>query len=130
MDEGVAQGLQRHLLILAEFACDAFTEGERAYRLAVLKSQGEYPEVSDVAIHTHFAMSHAAYRGMKLYCIENEEVHRIVEVDCFLRRFSEFSAVFSGNWLATAGPDAMGSRLENLEAAYRSLQALTMSGEI
>ena len=76
-----------------------------------------------MAIHTHFAMSYAAYQSLKLYYLGNP-ILKSEAIEGFLRSYRDFSCVFSGNWVATAGVAVAHERFERLEASYHALQTL------
>ena len=113
----------RHCDVLGELAFEVFSGSQQAHFMASLEAGSEGVAFGEVAVHTHFAMSYAAYQSLKLYYLSNPILKSEV-IEGFLRSYRDFSCAFSGNWVATAGAVVTHERFERLEASYHALQTL------
>ena len=122
MAETPSQDVLRYCDMLESLAFDVFSTSQYAHYMVELEERGGVA-FGVVAVHTQFAMSYSAYQSMRIYYLVNP-VLRSEVVEGFLRSYAEFSRVFSGNWVASAGAGVVDGRFARLEASYHALRTL------
>lgn len=125
MADTPSQDVLRYCDMLDSLAFDVFSSSQHAHHMAALEERGGVA-FGVVAVHTQFAMSYSAYQSMKLYYLGNPVLKSDV-IEAFLRSYAEFSRVFSGNWIASAGAGVIDERFACLEASYRALRSLLVA---
>lgn len=123
MGEMSARDILRHCEMLGQLAFEVFSFSQLAHYMAELEERGEGVAFGMIAVHTQFSMSYASYQALRLYYAENAVLRNDV-IEAFLRSYADFSRVFSGNWVATAGVGVVRERFEILEASFYALEAL------
>lgn len=118
-----ARDILRHCDMLGQLAFEVFSFSQLAHYMAELEERGDGVAFGMIAVHTQFSMSFSSYQALRLYYAENT-VLRHDAIEEFLRCYVDFSRVFSGNWVATAGVGVVCERFEVLEASYHGLQTL------
>ncbi|MBR5260120.1 MAG: hypothetical protein IKV48_06585 [Eggerthellaceae bacterium] len=123
MGEMSDRDILRHCEMLGQLAFEVFSFSQLAHYMAELEERGDGVAFGMIAVHTQFSMSYSSYQALRLYYVENAVLRNDV-IEGFLRSYADFSRAFSGNWVATAGVDAVHERFEVLEASYHGLQTL------
>ncbi|MBQ9955171.1 MAG: hypothetical protein IJO87_07050 [Eggerthellaceae bacterium] len=124
MDDKKSRTALMHCEALGELAFDVFTNSQYAYYMTALEAQGSGVAFGELAVHTRFSMSYAAYQSMKLYYFTNRTEISSAIIDEFLGAYGTFSRFFSGGLITSIGIDIIAERFSDFEAAFGRLQEL------
>lgn len=110
--------------ILGELAFDVYANSAYAHYMHVLDPAGRGAECGTSAAFGYFSMSYSAFQSMRLFYRQNHSVLNSHQIESFLRRYREFSTMFSSGWGLPADAERMQKCLAGLKESYENLEEM------